>query len=92
MRLPSSSTFQIVATLKNTGDETLNLLNDPSSVLKKAPTNSFTIADHTGASPAFTGIVVKYAMNKAVEADKEISFTVLAPGTSWHVLTAPTHS
>ncbi|EIN05799.1 peptidyl-Lys metalloendopeptidase [Punctularia strigosozonata HHB-11173 SS5] len=74
--------LKIVTTVKNTGDETLKLLNNPSSVLRKAPTNSFSIADHTGASPSFNGIVVKYAMNKAIESEKDTSFTILAPGAS----------
>ncbi|KAI0697604.1 peptidyl-Lys metalloendopeptidase [Cytidiella melzeri] len=69
--------LKIAATVKNTGDETLKLLNDPRGVLNKLPTEAFEIThDESGASPAFTG--VKYVPATAAKSGK--SFTVLAPG------------
>ena len=52
--------LKITATVKNTGDETLKLLNDPRGVLNQLPTEAFRIThDDTGASPAFTGARVR---------------------------------
>lgn len=51
--------LKIIATVTNTGDETLKLLNDPRGPLNKLPTESFLIGhDGTGATPAFTGVKV----------------------------------
>ncbi|KZV80963.1 peptidyl-Lys metalloendopeptidase [Exidia glandulosa HHB12029] len=67
----------VSATLTNTGDETLKLLNHPNSILSKLPTNTFAIASAAdGKTPAFKGAQVKYSTAKAT------SFTVLAPGES----------
>ncbi|KZV90495.1 peptidyl-Lys metalloendopeptidase [Exidia glandulosa HHB12029] len=67
----------VTATLTNTGDETLRLLNHPNSVLSKVPTNTFAIASSTDLkTPAFTGALVKYVPEKAT------AFTILAPGQS----------
>ncbi|KAG9081839.1 hypothetical protein FRC07_014400, partial [Ceratobasidium sp. 392] len=75
----------VKATLKNTGDETLKLLNDPRTVLSKAKTNTFAISSESG-SPAFTGIKVKYVPSKAAALNKESTFTVLAPGQSVEIV------
>lgn len=51
--------LKITATVTNTGDETLKLLNDPRGPLNKLPTEAFLIShDVTGAAPAFTGVKV----------------------------------
>ena len=51
--------LKIVAVVKNTGDETLTLLNDPRGPLSKMPTETFLIQHETsGASPSFTGVKV----------------------------------
>lgn len=77
--------LKIVATVKNTGDETLKLLNDPRGVLNKLPTEAFQIThDNTGASPAFTGVKVKYVPSTAAKIGS--SFTVLAPGEETSVV------
>ncbi|KAF8600383.1 peptidyl-Lys metalloendopeptidase [Ceratobasidium sp. AG-I] len=75
------NSLSIKATLKNTGDETLKLLNDPRTVLSKAKTNTFNIASASG-SPKFTGIKAKYVPSKAAAIGNEAIFTVLAPGQS----------
>ncbi|KAG9119672.1 hypothetical protein FRC07_005190 [Ceratobasidium sp. 392] len=77
--------LNVKATLKNTGDETLKLLNDPRTVLSKAKTNTFAISSGSG-SPAFTGIKVKYVPSNAVALNKESTFTVLAPGQSVEIV------
>ncbi|KAL0951695.1 hypothetical protein HGRIS_008371 [Hohenbuehelia grisea] len=74
--------LQVVATLVNTGDETLKLLNDPRGPLSKFPTNTFSITDASGSTPAFTGIKVKYVPKVAAASLDEKAFTVLAPGQS----------
>ena len=51
--------LKITATLVNTGDETLTLLNDPRGPLSKMPTETFLIEhEASGATPAFTGVKV----------------------------------
>ncbi|KAG9118927.1 hypothetical protein FRC07_006296 [Ceratobasidium sp. 392] len=77
--------LSVKATLKNTGDEILKLLNDPRTVLSKAKTNTFAISSESG-SPAFTGIKVKYVPSNAVALNKESTFTVLAPGQSVEIV------
>ncbi|KAG8716618.1 hypothetical protein FRC09_015482 [Ceratobasidium sp. 395] len=79
--------LNVKATLKNTGDETLKLLNDPRGVLSKAKTNTFAITSESG-SPAFTGIKLKYVPSYAATLNKEGTFTVLTPGQSLEI----THS
>lgn len=52
--------LKLVATVVNTGDETLKLLNDPRGPLSKMPTETFLIEhEATGATPAFTGVKVQ---------------------------------
>ena len=47
--------FKVTATIANTGDGTLKLLNDPRGVLNPFPEDSFTITDPSGSRPSFTG-------------------------------------
>ncbi|CAE6488800.1 unnamed protein product [Rhizoctonia solani] len=74
----------VKATLKNTGDVSLKLLNDPRTILSKARTNTFSISSASG-SPKFTGLKVKYVPSKAAALNSETAFTVLAPGQSIEV-------
>jgi peptidyl-Lys metalloendopeptidase len=53
--------LKVTATITNTGDETLKLLNDPRGVLNKFPENSFNITDATGSRPSFNGAKVNHA-------------------------------
>ncbi|KAJ7181285.1 peptidyl-Lys metalloendopeptidase [Mycena filopes] len=78
----SVGALHVVATLVNTGDEELKLLNDPRTVLHTFETDTFAITDATGASPAFKGALVKYVPERVVAKNQESSFTVLAPGAS----------
>lgn len=75
----------VVATITNTGDESLKILNDPRSPLSKLPADTFTITDAAGSRPAFTGIKAKYVPQAVAAAGVEGSFTVLAPGASIEV-------
>lgn len=50
--------LKVIATVTNTGDETLKLLNDPRGPLSNMPADTFTIANLVGSSPSFTGIKV----------------------------------
>ncbi|KAF8745795.1 peptidyl-Lys metalloendopeptidase, partial [Rhizoctonia solani] len=69
----------VKASLKNTGDVTLKLLNDPRSVLSKANTNTFSISSASG-TPKFTGLRVKYVPSQAAKSSNSSAFTTLAPG------------
>jgi len=76
-------TLKVTATVTNTGDETVKLLNDPLSPLSKLPAETFKItSDATGATPSFTGVKVKYVPEVAA---KNQAYTVLAPGQSVEV-------
>ena len=55
--------LKVVATLENTGDETLKLLNDPRGPLSTLPTETFFIEhEATGATPSFTGVKVRHPL------------------------------
>jgi len=73
--------LKVQTTVTNTGDEILKILNDPHSPLSRLPANTFTITDANGASPAFSGIKVKYVPAAAIAAGKD-AITTLAPGQS----------
>ena len=53
--------LKVTATVINTGNGTLKLLNDPRSVLSPFPGNSFNITDATGSHPSFNGALVSRA-------------------------------
>ncbi|KAF8757804.1 peptidyl-Lys metalloendopeptidase [Rhizoctonia solani] len=73
----------VKAVLKNTGTESLKLLNDPRTVLSKAPTDTFSItSDANTQTPKFTGIKLKYVPATAAAKARDADFTVLAPGQS----------
>ncbi|KAG8957534.1 hypothetical protein FRC03_010048 [Tulasnella sp. 419] len=72
----------VKATISNTGDETLKLLNDPRSPLSTWATDSWDITDAKGRSPKFTGVKVRYAPSVAVKLGNPKDFTILAPGAS----------
>jgi len=71
--------LKIVATVTNTGDETLKVLNDPRGPLNKLPTNTFTITDGKGSRPSFMGIQLKYVPETAAALG---AYSTLAPGES----------
>ena len=50
--------FTVTAIVKNTGDETLQLLKDPRTVLSTAKTHTFNVASAKG-TPQFTGMFIK---------------------------------
>ncbi|KAJ7642405.1 peptidyl-Lys metalloendopeptidase [Mycena polygramma] len=78
----SVSALHVTATLVNTGDVELKLLNDPRTVLHTFETDSFSITDPAGNSPAFKGMLAKYVPATVLARNKATSFTVLAPGAS----------
>ncbi|TFK34427.1 deuterolysin M35 metalloprotease [Crucibulum laeve] len=71
--------LKVVATITNTGDETLKILNDPRGPLSKLPTDTFAISEASGARPAFSGVKAKYVPKTAAAAG-ESAYTILAPG------------
>ncbi|TFK72459.1 zincin [Pluteus cervinus] len=73
------SNLKVSATLTNTGDETLKVLNDPLSPLSTIPANTFAITNADGASPDFAGVKAKFVPQRAAELG---SYIVLAPGES----------
>jgi peptidyl-Lys metalloendopeptidase len=74
--------LKVIATVNNTGDETLKLLNDPRGPLNQMPADTFTISDSAGQQPSFVGIKVKYVPSQAAIIGKDDAFTVLEPGQS----------
>ncbi|ESK85198.1 extracellular protease [Moniliophthora roreri MCA 2997] len=82
---PHSSNV-IRAKLSNTGTEQLMVLNDPRSVLNKAPTDTFSfVLDDDAAAPSFTGMKLKYSPRFAATNGDDSTFTVLKPGESVEV-------
>ncbi|KAL0564529.1 hypothetical protein V5O48_017514 [Marasmius crinis-equi] len=78
--------FKITTSLVNTGDETLKLLKDPRTVLSSIPTDSFSISNAEGASPAFTGAFAKFVPEYVVKNNVEDAFVVLEPGQSFELV------
>jgi len=74
--------FKVVATITNTGDQALKLLNDPRGPLDKMPTDTFAIQNDADEEPDFVGIRVKYVPSVVVAIGGDDAFTVLAPGQS----------
>ncbi|PFH48024.1 hypothetical protein AMATHDRAFT_6200 [Amanita thiersii Skay4041] len=71
--------MKFVTTITNTGDEAVDLLNEPGSVLFDLPTNQFRVTGESGADPEFSGVVVKYAYQNAIDSG---DVTTIAPGQS----------
>lgn len=71
-----ASRVPISATVTNTGDETLKLLNYPKGVLSPAPADTFTISHSGGATPRFRGLAAKYVPKAGKKS------TTLEPGES----------
>ena len=53
-----ANNFKVSATITNTGDETLTLLNDPRGPLSKIPAETFSIVHESGDVPEFVGVKV----------------------------------
>ncbi|KAI0785485.1 peptidyl-Lys metalloendopeptidase [Irpex lacteus] len=83
-KVNDASDLKVTATVTNTGDENLKLLNDPRGPLSnKLPTETFQITHQdSGTKPSFTGAVVKYVPSTAIRIGGADAFTVLAPGQS----------
>ncbi|CAE6467322.1 unnamed protein product [Rhizoctonia solani] len=87
------SALKITTSIKNTGTETLRLLNDPNSALSTWETDSFHVSraeSNLIATPAlnFTGLRVKYSPQAAAKLNKPELFTVIPAGATVNV----THS
>ncbi|KAF5311539.1 hypothetical protein D9758_019025 [Tetrapyrgos nigripes] len=74
--------FKVTTLLTNSGDETLHLLNDPTSSLISSDANSFRITNSKGASPAFNGAVFKFSPAVAAKMNTPDVITVIPPGQS----------
>ena len=72
--------LKLIISVTNTGNETLKLLNAPSSCLSTMPADTFRIiGGSSDATPVFTGIKAKYVPEAAAI---QKAYTVLAPGES----------
>lgn len=80
-----SPALKVIATLTNTGNETLQLLNDPRGILSTIPTNTFRISSANGGDPTFNGLRLKYVPRYVIGKGEADSFTVLKPGESTKV-------
>jgi len=74
--------LKVLATITNTGDEALKVLNDPRGALNDLPTDTFVIANAQDAQPSFTGVQVKYVPATAAALK---AYTALAPGEAVQV-------
>ncbi|KAF5320044.1 hypothetical protein D9758_018928 [Tetrapyrgos nigripes] len=74
--------FKVTTLLTNSGDETLHLLNDPTSSLISSDANSFRITNSKGASPAFNSAVFKFSPAVAAKMNTPDVITVIPPGQS----------
>ncbi|QRV93188.1 peptidyl-Lys metalloendopeptidase [Ceratobasidium sp. AG-Ba] len=74
--------LKVLATVANTGSETLRLLRDPRSPLSQYPTETFGITNAKGARAAFSGIAVRYSPEAVAKAGRAESFLELKPGES----------
>lgn len=73
--------LKLVATITNTCNQTMKLLNVPGSPLSKAPAEIFWVRDVAGNKPLFTGIrVIEYVPSMVSHLKEEHFFTTLAPG------------
>ena len=75
--------LKVTATVINTGNETLKLLNDPRSVLNPFPGNSFNITDSSGSHPSFNGALVNCA------SVRQITRMLMLPASASRPSTAP---
>ena len=75
--------FKVEATITNTGNETVKLLDDPRTLASSSPVDKFSIVHANGGRPSFTGIMVKYSPEIAARSG---GYTILAPGDSIKVV------
>ncbi|CAE7110551.1 unnamed protein product [Rhizoctonia solani] len=74
--------LNVTTTVKNTGTKKLKLLKDPRTPLSTAQTKTFIISkDDDG--PEFTGMIVKYSPQHALNSNVPEHFTVLMPGETF---------
>lgn len=76
--------LQLTTSVVNTGDETITLLKDPRTPLSSWATNTFAVANEDGATPAFTGVKVRYVPETAAALGGD-QLTTLAPGEALEV-------
>ncbi|TFK72455.1 zincin [Pluteus cervinus] len=69
--------LKVTTIIRNTGDETLTLLEDPHGALSTFPADTFVITNANGTSPNFTGYMIKFSPEDAAENGETIT---LAPG------------
>lgn len=66
----------VVATVTNTGDEVVKVLNHPRTMLSKLPTDIFAISSDEGNAPRFHGVFAKYILSP------NKPYTTIEPGKS----------
>jgi peptidyl-Lys metalloendopeptidase len=73
--------LKLTTTITNTGDETLNLLTGPNSLLETVPTHKFTIRNVEGGAPLFIGSLVHSILDDATLSENR-NLVILNPGKS----------
>ena len=73
---------KVAATVINTGDETIKLLNDPRGVLSSFPENSFTITNANGSCPLFNGAKVNRPSGHLAQGQLCTISLALVPGAT----------
>ena len=71
--------LKVVATITNTGNETLKVLNDSRAPLNRVPTNTFVINDLKGVQLLFMGINLKFVPDTMANVG---AYTTLTPDKS----------
>ncbi|TFK72454.1 zincin [Pluteus cervinus] len=69
--------LKVTTTIRNTGDESLTLIVDPRGPISTFLADTFIITNANGISPSFTGYMIKFSPEDAVENGGTIT---LAPG------------
>ena len=82
--------LKVTATVTNTGDETLKLLNDPRGVLNPFPEDTFSITDGTGSRPSFNGARVSHELVAGETGILTLSVSTLRLNTAQHTPSALT--
>jgi len=76
--------LKVTATITNTGDETLKLLNDPRGVLNPFPEDTFSIANTAGSRPSFNGAKVNHAFGFLLSSVLTLSVSPPRPSSAPH--------
>ncbi|KAF9554856.1 zincin [Agrocybe pediades] len=76
--------LKVVATITNTGSETLRILQDPNTILSDAPTEKFSVVNKRGEGEGLTFIGMRVLYSPKVAAQQH-EYMTLGPGLSLQI-------